>query len=56
MPNCHEMRKGQVYACEGCGLELEVVKECKECGTPAEECGCEPCTFICCGKELKLKE
>jgi hypothetical protein len=56
MSNCHEMKKGQIYACKGCGLELEVVKKCKECGISTEECECEPCTFVCCGEELKLKE
>jgi len=57
MANCHEMKLGQVYVCEDCGLELEVVKECKECGTEADTCGCEaPCTFECCGEPLKLKE
>ncbi len=28
MASCHEMKMGQVYVCEGCGLELQVVKEC----------------------------
>ena len=57
MTNCHEMKLGQVYVCEECGLELKVVKECEECGTSADECGCEePCTFSCCGETLKLKE
>ena len=56
MTDCHEMKKGQTYTCEGCGLELKVVKECRECGTAAEECGCEPCNFTCCGEELKLRE
>jgi hypothetical protein len=37
MPNCHEMKTGDIYVCEGCGLELQVVKECKECGQPAEQ-------------------
>lgn len=56
MATCHEMRVDQVYVCEGCGLELKVVRECKECGSPAEECRCaEHCTFECCGKPLKLK-
>lgn len=55
MANCHEMKLGQVYACEDCGLELKVTEECQECG--AETCGCEaPCTFECCGEPLKLKE
>ena len=56
MPNCHEMTKGQIYVCEGCGLELQVVKECKEAETPAESCACGPCTFVCCDGPLKLKQ
>ena len=59
MTNCHEMKKGEVYVCEGCGLELQVVNECKEVGTPAEECGChsgdETPEFACCGKPLIKK-
>ena len=55
MPNCHEMKKGNLYVCEECGLELEVAKECEEYGI-STKCGCEPCTFICCGRELRLKE
>lgn len=53
------MRKGDIYVCEDCGLELQVVNECKDAGTPAEECGChpkaDPCTFSCCGKDLVKK-
>jgi len=60
MPNCHEMKKGEVYYCGECGLELQVVKECRSAGTPAEECRCHPdsapCTFSCCGEDLQKKE
>jgi len=60
MANCHEMRNGEVYGCEECGLELQVIKECKDVGTPAEECACHPvasaCTFSCCGKDLVKKK
>jgi predicted nucleic acid-binding Zn ribbon protein len=60
MPNCHEMKKGEVYVCEDCGLELQVVRECKDAGTPAEECGChataDPCSMSCCGTELVKKQ
>jgi hypothetical protein len=50
------MKLGQVYVCEGCGLELEVVTECDECGEDAAECTCvEHCSFECCGEEMKLK-
>ncbi len=57
MPHCHEMHVGQVYMCPECGLELQVVKECRECATPEGECACEePCIFECCGEELQLKQ
>ncbi len=53
MPNCHEMKVGNVYACEKCGLELKVVKECKEVETAPENCRCIPYTLVCCGEEMK---
>ena len=59
MANCHEMKAGEVYVCRECGIKLQVVKECKDVGTSAEECGChataDPCTFSCCSKELVKK-
>jgi len=59
MPNCHEMKTGEIYYCEECGIELEVLKQCKDADKPAEECKChpdnDPCTFSCCGMELKKK-
>jgi hypothetical protein len=56
MAACHEMKQGQVYVCEDCGLELKVVKECTECGTADAACPGTECTFVCCNKPLKLKE
>jgi hypothetical protein len=56
MAHCHEMRVGQVYVCEDCGLELRVVKECHDVGEPTDKCACDPEGFQCCGKPLKLKE
>ena len=56
MTNCHEMKVGQVYGCEDCGLELEVISECDECGTDPESCECPPCQFVCCGEPLELKQ
>lgn len=60
MPSCHEMRKGEIYMCEECGLELQVVNECKDVGTPVDECGCHAdetsaCTFSCCGRDIVKK-
>ena len=56
MTNCHNMKKGDIYSCEGCGLELQVVKECTDVGKPADDCSCSPCTIVCCDKELQLKK
>ena len=53
--NCHDMKKGDVYVCKDCGLELQVIAECKDCGTPASSCECGPCTFVCCNQELQKK-
>jgi hypothetical protein len=56
MPKCDEMKKGQVYVCEDCGLEVEVVKECEDCGPgTGKECGYEECEFKCHNKPLTLK-
>jgi hypothetical protein len=56
MPSCHEMKKGEIYVCEDCGLEIQVVKECKDCGQEEAACGCdEDCNFACCGEEMKKK-
>jgi len=56
MPTCHEMKKGEIFVCEGCGLKLQVIDECNEVGSPSEDCCCHPegedCTFSCCGKEM----
>lgn len=59
MANCHEMKKGEIYVCKECGLELKVMEECKEAGTPAESCTChsgsEHGEFTCCSKALIKK-
>ncbi|MDZ7700483.1 MAG: hypothetical protein U5R49_27340 [Deltaproteobacteria bacterium] len=59
MVNCHDMKNGDIYVCEDCGLELQVVHECKEAGTSVADCAChesaDPCTFSCCGKPLIKK-
>jgi len=57
MTNCHELKLDEVYECPGCGLELKVVKECKDVGQPADDCcgSDENCTILCCGKELVKK-
>ena len=34
MASCKEMKEGQIYECKECGLQLQVVNECKMCGGP----------------------
>ncbi len=55
MPVCREMKKGDVYYCKDCGVEITITKECVDCGKPTSSCECGPCTFVCCDKELELK-
>ena len=61
MSSCHDMKKGEVYTCGECGLEVQVVAECRDVGKPASECGChgaeeEMCEISCCGKPLAKRE
>ncbi len=56
MPRCDEMREGEVYYCEHCGLEIEVIEECShEEGEEAEE-ACRIEDFVCCGEPMSLRE
>lgn len=56
MARCDEMREGEVYYCEHCGLEIEVLEECShEEGEEAEET-CRIEGFVCCGEPLTLRE
>lgn len=56
MAGCSEMREGEVYCCEECGLEIEVTEECShEEGDESDEV-CTVTGFVCCGKPLTLKE
>jgi len=56
MPKCHDLKKGEVYVCNDCGLKLEVVQECT-CNESTQDCACytkpESCSFTCCGEEMK---
>ena len=40
------MKDGDVYHCEGCGLDVTVTKACDE----------EQCDLMCCGQQLNKKE
>lgn len=55
MPCCYDLKVGQIWVCEECGLELQVVKEC-EC-SDEEPCDCdEDLDFTCCGETLRKKQ
>ncbi|MCX8033118.1 MAG: hypothetical protein N3B14_07015 [Thermoleophilia bacterium] len=56
MPRCDEMREGEVYYCEHCGLEIEVIAECSHDEDEDVEETCSVEGFICCGEPLTLKE
>ncbi len=54
--SCGEMKKGDVYKCQDCGFEIEVIAEC-DCD---KDEACQPgqdhcCEFTCCGKEMVRK-
>jgi hypothetical protein len=52
MANCAEMKKGDVYVCETCGLELQVSKTCS-CGSGEGDTCTVP--LQCCGKNMVKK-
>ena len=58
MTGCSEMKKGEVYVCDDCGIELQVIKECEH--SDSEEgsschAGGNDCGFTCCDKPLRKK-
>lgn len=54
MPIGNQMKKGPIYECEYCGLQLQVVAERTRCSV-SSDCGC-PSSFVCREKELALKK
>jgi len=59
LASCHEMKKGEVYVCKDCGMEIQVVRECDHSGESSEDCRCHEdgsiCALTCCGKDLVRK-
>lgn len=55
MASCHEMKKGDTYVCNDCGIELQVTKQCKNFGISEEAHDHDTCNFICCEKEMVAK-
>ncbi|MBN1849698.1 MAG: hypothetical protein JW932_14065 [Deltaproteobacteria bacterium] len=52
MANCVDMKEGDRFVCENCGLELQVVKTCS-C-IAGEEVVCSV-PLQCCGKDMVKK-
>jgi hypothetical protein len=52
MANCAEMKKGDVFVCNSCGLQLEVVNPCT-CGTESGEACSVP--LKCCNQDMTKK-
>jgi hypothetical protein len=55
MASCDTMKKGEIYMCEECGFEIQVIKECEEEKCSEGSCGTD-CSFSCCGEELVKKK
>lgn len=53
MADCAEMKKGDVFHCSSCGLELQVMKSCS-CGTGGQSGTCDV-PLQCCGMDMKKK-
>ncbi len=49
MANCIEMKKGDSYKCETCGLELQVTKTCACIAGKEVSCSVP---LQCCGKDM----
>jgi hypothetical protein len=58
MSGCTDMKKGDIYVCDECGIELQVIKECEHSGS-GEGAACHDdgsdCGFMCCDKPLRKK-
>jgi hypothetical protein len=52
MADCSQMKEGDLFICEACGLELEVTKACA-C-IAGEEVSCTV-PLQCCGKDMVKK-
>ena len=53
MASCSEMKAGEVYVCENCALEVQVIHSCSE--SEAGACACAE-SLSCCGGPLVLKQ
>ena len=57
MVSCNMMKKGEVWGCKECGIEIEVIRECDKAEISSYECSSEGgCSFTCCGEDLVKKK
>jgi hypothetical protein len=57
MVTCNQMKKGEIYMCEECGLQIQVIEECDTSRISSYECASGTgCSFTCCGEGLVKKE
>jgi hypothetical protein len=52
MANCAEMKKGDIFVCKTCGLELQVAKPCA-CGSESGQACTVP--LKCCNQDMTKK-
>jgi hypothetical protein len=55
---CHDLKKGEIYLCEDCGIQLEVKQECREHHEHPKGGCCEKegqCVLACGDKKLVIK-
>jgi hypothetical protein len=51
------MRKGDVYMCRECGIQIKVLEECDKSKISSYECSSSGgCSFTCCGEDLVKKQ
>lgn len=59
--DCHDYKKGDVFECQECGMQLQVITECKNAANESGDCVCHDesqphaCMLSCCGHELQRK-
>jgi hypothetical protein len=52
MASCSELKAGEIYVCESCNLEIQVLRSCADSDEGA--CACAE-SLMCCGEQLVLK-
>jgi hypothetical protein len=57
MVTCNLMKKGDIYMCRECGIQIEVLEECDKAKISSYECSSgSGCSFTCCGEDLVRKQ